>query len=208
MTIGMCLTALAFSVLWFAAKTGEYWQQPDMYAAADFKLTDRSLSNLRSQGVPEEVLEKLQKSKDVKNRKFATDDKSSGEAKLAAAVKDVVGEDEAAKYQSLIRQDAYLFKVSPFWLILCYAILTLAELMLSPMGLSLVSKVAPVRMRGLMMGGWFVAGAIGNKLTMIGVFWDEWLHSTFWAVLAGLALAMAFVLLFLLRPLKKAMPGV
>ncbi len=214
MTIGMCLTALAFGILWFAAWTGEYWLQPDMYVAADFKLTDRSLNNLRGKGVPEDVLENLEKSKDddgklrVKNRKFATDDKSSGEQKLAAAVKDVVGEDEAAKYQSLVRQESYLFKVSPFWLILCYAVLTLAELMLSPMGLSLVSKVAPVRMRGLMMGGWFVAGAIGNKLTMIGVFWDEWLHSTFWAVLAGLALAMAFVLLFLLRPLKKAMPGV
>src|SRR5260370_10649945 len=102
MTIGMCLTALAFGILWFAAWTGEYWLQPDMYVAADFKLTDRSLNNLRGKGVPEDVLENLEKSKDddgklrVKNRKFATDDKSSGEQKLAAAVKDVVGEDEAA----------------------------------------------------------------------------------------------------------------
>ena len=56
--------------------------------------------------------------------------------------------------------------------------------MLSPMGLSLVSKVAPGRMRGVMMGGWFVATAIGNKLTQIGVFWDDWGHSTFF-VLSG-----------------------
>jgi dipeptide/tripeptide permease len=61
---------------------------------------------------------------------------------------------------------------------------------------------------GIMMGGWFVATAIGNKLTVIGVFWTEWLHSTFWAVLAGLAFAIAVVLLVLLRPLKRAMPGV
>jgi POT family proton-dependent oligopeptide transporter len=98
--------------------------------------------------------------------------------------------------------------MSPFWLILAYAIMTLGELMLSPMGLSLVSKVAPVRTRGLMMGGWFVATAIGNKLTMIGVYWDYWLQSTFFAVLGGMALCMVLVLLVLLTPLKKAMPGV
>ena len=84
----------------------------------------------------------------------------------------------------------------------------MGELMLSPMGLSLVSKVAPTRLRGLMMGGWFVATAIGNKLTMIGVYWDIWLQSSFFAVMGGLALIMGVVLLFLLKPLKKAMPGV
>ena len=55
------------------------------------------------------------------------------------------------------------------------------------MGLSLVSKVAPVRLRGVMMGGWFVATAIGNKLTQIGALWDDWLHSTFWLLLSGAA---------------------
>jgi POT family proton-dependent oligopeptide transporter len=104
--------------------------------------------------------------------------------------------------------DPYAFKVSPAWLICSYAVVTLGELMLSPMGLSLVSKVAPIRMRGLMMGGWFVATAIGNKLTMIGVYWDRWLHSTFFAVLGAMALVMAVVLFILLKPLKKAMPGV
>jgi len=102
----------------------------------------------------------------------------------------------------------YAFKVSPLWLLGAYAVLTLGELMLSPMGLSLVSKVAPVRLRGVMMGGWFLATAIGNKLTQIGELWDDWLHSTFWLTLSGAALFMAIVLLFLLRPLKKAMPGV
>jgi POT family proton-dependent oligopeptide transporter len=87
-------------------------------------------------------------------------------------------------------------------------VLTLGELMLSPMGLALVSKVAPIRFRGLMMGGWFVATAIGNKLTQIGELWDDVLHSTFWLILSAAAMFMAFVLLLLLRPLKKAMPGV
>jgi POT family proton-dependent oligopeptide transporter len=104
--------------------------------------------------------------------------------------------------------DPYAFKVSPAWLIGAYGVLTLGELMLSPMGLSLVSKVAPIRFRGVMMGGWFVATAIGNKLTQIGELWDDWLHSTFWLTLSGAALLMAIVLLVLLKPLKKAMPGV
>ncbi len=99
-------------------------------------------------------------------------------------------------------------RVSPLWLISAYMVISLGELMLSPMGLSLVSKVAPARMRGLMMGGWFVATAIGNKLTVIGVLWTQWYHSSFWLLCSLLALGMAIVLIALLRPLKKAMPGV
>jgi POT family proton-dependent oligopeptide transporter len=99
-------------------------------------------------------------------------------------------------------------KVSPLWLITAYAVLSLGELMLSPMGLSLVSKVAPERMRGLLMGGWFVATAIGNKLTMIGLLWTRWHHSSFWLLVALLALAMSLLLAALIRPLKRAMPGV
>jgi POT family proton-dependent oligopeptide transporter len=109
---------------------------------------------------------------------------------------------------SVTGSDPYAFKVSPAWLIGAYGVLTLGEIMLSPMGLSLVSKVAPHRLRGLMMGAWFVATAIGNKLTQIGALWDDWLHSSFWLLLSGLALFMALVLMLLLRPLKKAMPGV
>jgi POT family proton-dependent oligopeptide transporter len=104
--------------------------------------------------------------------------------------------------------DPYAFKVSPLWLVFSYFIVTLGELMLSPMGLSLVSKVAPLRLRGLMMGGWFVATAVGNKLTMIGVYWERWLHSSFFLVLGCMALFMAVVLFLLLKPLKKSMPGV
>jgi POT family proton-dependent oligopeptide transporter len=104
--------------------------------------------------------------------------------------------------------DPYAFKVSPWWLVGSFGVITLGELMLSPMGLSLVSKVAPVRMRGLMMGGWFVANAIGGKLSVIGVYWYVWLHSTFFAVVAWMLLVMGLFLLLLLRPLKSAMPGV
>jgi proton-dependent oligopeptide transporter, POT family len=104
--------------------------------------------------------------------------------------------------------DEYAYRVSPAWLISSYAVVTLGELMLSPMGLSLVSKVAPYRFRGFLMGGWFVATAIGNKLTAIGVYWNDWKHSTFFAVLGAMAFVMGIVLALLLRPLKRAMPGV
>ncbi len=99
-------------------------------------------------------------------------------------------------------------RVAAMWLIVAYLVLSLGELMLSPMGLSLVSKVAPIRMRGLMMGGWFAATAIGNKLTGVAGYWDLWSHSYFFILLASMALGMAVVLLLLLKPLKKAMPGV
>ena len=100
-------------------------------------------------------------------------------------------------------------RVSPWWLIGAYGVITLGELMLSPMGLSLVSKVAPVRMRGLMMGGWFAATATGNYLVgTIGVKWTEWTHSKFFIVVAVLCAAVGLILFVILKPLKKAMPGV
>jgi len=159
------------------------------------KVTDK----LRADGVPPDVLANIQS---YQNKKF------TGEAKLTDTVKKVVGEGQSTPVMSKILNRAYLFQVSPFWLLLAYAILSLGELMLSPMGLSLVSKVAPIRMRGLLMGGWFVATAIGNKLTMIGIYWSIWYQSSFFIILGAMAVFMSIVLFFLLKPLKRAMPGV
>ncbi|MCL5037998.1 MAG: peptide MFS transporter [Chloroflexi bacterium] len=99
-------------------------------------------------------------------------------------------------------------KVSPWWLISSYGVVTLGELMLSPMALSLVSKVAPRRLRGMMMGLWFASTAIGNKLSVIGKYWEVWSHSKFFFILATLSLFTALVLVLILKPIKKAMPGV
>jgi POT family proton-dependent oligopeptide transporter len=66
-------------------------------------------------------------------------------------------------------------RVAPYWLISGYLVLTIAELFLSPMGLSFVSKVAPPRFQGLMQGGWLLATAVGNKFLFVG--------SKFWGVL-------------------------
>ena len=109
---------------------------------------------------------------------------------------------------TVIGSDPYDYEVSPAWLITSYAVVTLGELLLSPMGLSLVSKVAPFRLRGMMMGGWFVATAIGNKLTAIGVYWTRWPHSLFFAVLGLMCVAVAGIMGAVLKPLKKSMPGI
>lgn len=56
-------------------------------------------------------------------------------------------------------------KVTAWWIVLFYAVITVGELLLSPMGLSLVTKLSPRRFVGLMLGGWFVSTAVGNKLS-------------------------------------------
>jgi len=220
MAIGMTLTGLSFLVLWYAATLGE--NQPptaQQLATGEFRINERVVTNLGAQGVPKDVLDKIVAAKDADGKnliygvKFspkedaATKQMVSGEQQLMTALNTIAPE-QAAQYRDAFMQRAYLFRVSAFWLIFAYAVVTLGELMLSPMGLSLVSKVAPIHLRGLLMGGWFVATAIGNKLTQIGIFWDIWLQSTFFLVLAGMALVMAVVLFLLLKPLKKAMPGV
>ena len=109
---------------------------------------------------------------------------------------------------SVVGSDPYDYEVSPAWLIASYGVVSLGELLLSPMGLSLVTKVAPFRLRGMMMGGWFVATAIGNKLTAIGVYWTRWPHSVFFAVLGLMCVAVAGIMAAVLKPLKRSMPGV
>ena len=215
MAIGMTLTALSFLILYGAAKIGEGKPvTPDLFASGEFRLNERSLTMLSADGVPAQVIDRIKSAVDpegkniVYDKKFEKDDTGSGEQHFAAALERVLPPDQVAQHRTALFTRGYLFVVSPFWLFLAYGVLTLGELMLSPMGLSLVSKVAPLRVRGLMMGGWFVATAIGNKLTAIGIFWSIWLQSSFFIILGAMALVMAVVLLFLLKPLKKAMPGV
>ena len=202
MAIGMTLTGLSFFILFVAAKQGEAMVPTEsQYATSNFRVTERTLNNMRAEGVPEDVVGKIAARTEVINEKY------EGADKLLADLTPTLGP-QAEQYKPQLLRHSFLFRVSPFWLILAYAVVTLGELMLSPMGLSLVSKVAPIRMRGLLMGGWFVATAIGNKLTMIGVYWDKWFQSSFFAILGACALFMAVVLILLLKPLKKAMPGV
>ena len=84
--------------------------------------------------------------------------------------------------------------VSPNWLISTYLVLTFAELLLSPMGISFVSKVAPPKYKGMMMGGWFVATAIGNYLVaIIGYLWGGMQLWMVWSVLIVCCLFMYYM---------------
>jgi POT family proton-dependent oligopeptide transporter len=97
-----------------------------------------------------------------------------------------------------------LDRVSPYWLINSYLILTIAELFLSPMGLSFVSKVAPSRFQGLMQGGWLLATAVGNKLLVVGtILWDRVPLSTLWLVFVICCLISAGFIFSILKRLEK-----
>jgi len=94
--------------------------------------------------------------------------------------------------------------VSPAWLIGTYFILTLAELFLSPMGISFVAKVAPPQYKGMMQGGWLAATAIGNYLVgVLGVFWDELPMFAFWGVLVICCLLSSMFMFSILKRLEK-----
>jgi proton-dependent oligopeptide transporter, POT family len=96
-------------------------------------------------------------------------------------------------------------RVSPYWLISSYLILTIAELFLSPMGLSFVSKVAPSRFQGLMQGGWLLATAVGNKLLFVGtLLWDRVELWQLWLVFIACTLVSATFIFSILRKLENA----
>ncbi len=98
-------------------------------------------------------------------------------------------------------------KVSVWWLIGSYGVITIGELLLSPMGLSLVSKLSPVRITSLMMGGWFLATSIGNKLSgILASMWDKYEDKANFFWLNFILLLFAAAMLFLmLKKLNKVM---
>ena len=96
-------------------------------------------------------------------------------------------------------------RTSPYWLIVTYLVLTFAELLLSPMGISFVSKVAPPKYKGMMMGGWFVATAIGNLLVAVGGFlWAGLPLWSVWAVFVVLCLLSALFMFVMMKRLESA----
>ena len=95
--------------------------------------------------------------------------------------------------------------VSANWLISTYLVLTFAELLLSPMGMSFVSKVAPPKYKGMMMGCWFVATAIGNWLVAVGGFlWGGLSLTVVWSVFIALCLLSALFMFSMMKRLENA----
>jgi POT family proton-dependent oligopeptide transporter len=97
-------------------------------------------------------------------------------------------------------------KASAYWLFGAYGVITIGELLLSPMGLSLANRMAPASIRAFMMGGWFLSTSIGNKLSgLFGEVYHSWDHRVFFAVNA-VAVGLSGLAIFLLLPwLKRQM---
>ena len=94
--------------------------------------------------------------------------------------------------------------VTPNLLIMVYLVLTFGELLLSPMGISFVSKVAPPKYKGMMMGGWFVATAIGNQLVVVGgLLWGAVPLWICWSVFLGVCLVAAIFMFAMMKRLEK-----
>ena len=95
--------------------------------------------------------------------------------------------------------------VSPNWLIGTYLLLTFAELLLSPMGISFVSKVAPPKLKGSMMGGWFAATAVGNYLVSIPMLlWGKISTAALWGILIIICLVSAAFIFSIMKKLESA----
>ncbi len=101
--------------------------------------------------------------------------------------------------------DNGLVKSSMMWLISSYFVITIGELLLSPMALSLVSKLSPPRLTALMMGGWFLSTSIGNKLSgVLASLWDGYEHkANFFLVNFVLALITSMIILLMVKWLNR-----
>jgi len=95
--------------------------------------------------------------------------------------------------------------ISPYWLMGTYFTLTIAELFLSPMGISFVSKVAPPKYKGLMQGGWFAATGVGNyAVGLMGLLWAEVALWMFWAILVACCVLSALFIFSVMKKLEQA----
>jgi len=97
-------------------------------------------------------------------------------------------------------------KGSPFWPFFCTLILTVGELYLSPIGLSLVTKVSPARIVSMMMGIWLASSFLGNFLSgWIGTFYDDMTKTGFFMMLCAIGVATGLAMWAFNKPLKKAL---
>jgi POT family proton-dependent oligopeptide transporter len=103
-------------------------------------------------------------------------------------------------------QSAAGVRVSPWWLIWAYFITELGELCVSPVGLSLVTKLSPVRIVGLMMGVWFLSNSFGNKLAgWAAGFFSSTPLPTLFGTVATVTLIASLLLFALIRPIRRLM---
>jgi POT family proton-dependent oligopeptide transporter len=95
-------------------------------------------------------------------------------------------------------------RVSPWWLVVSYAISEFGEICLYPVGMSAVTRLAPPRIVGLMMGVWFLAIAFGNKLAgWVAGFIESMPLETLFTVMAAVLVGAAIVMAMLIKPVSR-----
>ncbi len=100
-------------------------------------------------------------------------------------------------------------RVSVWWLVMSYLVIAVGEVCLSPMGLSLVNRVAPPRSRGLLMGGWFVSLSVGGYLSgALGAYWSRMPHSQFFLLVVGVLIAVGVLLVLVMPRVKRTIAEV
>jgi len=104
-----------------------------------------------------------------------------------------------------VSTNIYLHKVSSGWIFASYGVFTVSELFVSPVGLSLTSKVAPRRFTALLMGGWFITTSLGGKISgILAGFWDQFDNKAYFFAISTVAAIVAGIALFpLTRKLNK-----
>ena len=123
---------------------------------------------------------------------------------LAAA-----GQGEFKTAVDMIYLDSARFRVSIWWLIAFFMVLTMGELCISPVGLSLVTKLSPAKSVGFMMGGWFLATAVAEYTAQVfGAWWGKMPPGTFFVIFVVMCVGGALFMALLIKPMKRMMHGV
>lgn len=118
----------------------------------------------------------------------------------------IAGMSSVVMVAACLSTNIYLNKVSSWWIFSSYGVFTISELFVSPVGLSLVSKVAPRRLTALMMGGWFITTSLGGKISgILAGFWDKFDNKAIFFAISAIA---AIIACFLLLPLTKRLNSV
>ncbi|SRR6266487_3183210 len=117
----------------------------------------------------------------------------------------IAGLSSVVMIAACLSTNIYVNKVSSWWIVSSYGVFTVSELFVSPVGLSLTSKVAPRRLTALMMGGWFITTSLGGKISgILAGFWDKFDNkAVFFAISAVAAIVACFLLLPLTKRLNK-----
>jgi len=117
----------------------------------------------------------------------------------------IAGLSSVVMIAACLSTNIYMNKVSSWWIVSSYGVFTISELLVSPVGLSLTSKVAPRRLTALMMGGWFITTSLGGKISgILAGFWDKFDNkAVFFAISAVAAIIACFLLLPITKRLNK-----